>query len=213
MQLPKYLKIIVGIVICQLAGVVGSIFTFPQTGSSLSGGAMVGSWYSTLNLPSINPPSWLFGPVWTTLFVLMGVAVGLVWTTYAKAAAGQEKNKIKIGLWLFVVQLVLNVLWSVIFFGWRNPGLAFFELLVLWLAILFTKIYFYQVSRTAAYLLLPYILWVSFAGYLNFSIWRLNINPTTQPVGCTLEAKICSDGSAVGRVGPDCEFERCPNQP
>ncbi|MBU0536441.1 MAG: tryptophan-rich sensory protein [Nanoarchaeota archaeon] len=148
-------KLIISIIIPQLAGLIGSIFTT----SSIS------SWYSKLTKPSFNPPNWIFGPVWTTLFVLMGISFYLVWTS--------GKN-IKLAVTIFIVQLVLNTLWSILFFGMQNPFAAFIELIFLWIAILATIIIFYRISPTAAYLLVPYLLWVSFAGILNYSIYSLN---------------------------------------
>jgi tryptophan-rich sensory protein len=111
--------------------------------------------------PSFNPPSWLFGPVWTTLFLLMGVALYLVW---------QRK---KISKW-FWIQLLLNILWSVLFFGVKRPDLAFLEIVVLWIAILKTILEFGKVNKKAGRLLWPYLLWVSFAAFLNLMIVRLN---------------------------------------
>ncbi|MEK7066372.1 MAG: TspO/MBR family protein, partial [Patescibacteria group bacterium] len=126
-----------------------------------------------------------------------------------KEASGKER-KIKISLIIFDTQLVLNVFWSVIFFGLKSPGGAFVEIIFLWLAIFATIILFAKISRSAAWLLVPYIIWVSFAGYLNYSIWQLSITP--KMTQCTLEAKICPDGSAVGRTGPNCEFSPCPGE-
>jgi benzodiazapine receptor len=150
-------KLIISLLIPQLAGGIGSIFT----------ASSVKSWYLTLEKPAINPPSWVFGPVWTALFLLMGYALYLVWT------AKTEKSK----KWAYVIfggQLVLNTLWSIIFFGFQNPGLACVEIWILWLAILANIVVFYRINRWAGYLLVPYIAWVSFAIYLNYSIWRLN---------------------------------------
>ena len=180
----NFIKLVTSIIICEFAGAVGSIFTVPN----------INSWYSLLRKPSFNPPSWIFGPVWTALFILMGISFYLVWSK-----KWEIKNEIKVksnrkpwnpwsqkffnGSWkkvniiiIFISQLALNVLWSVIFFGWHNPGVAFFELLTLWVAIIYTIVNFYRVSKTAAYLLVPYILWVTFAGVLNFFIWVLNLN-------------------------------------
>ncbi len=140
------------------AGIVGSVFTM----SSIPG------WYTTLARPEFAPPNWLFGPVWTILFLLMGIAAFLVWRK------GLGRKEAKTALRIFVVQLVLNVLWSVIFFGLHNPGGAFVEIILLWLAIVATIYTFARVSRPAAWLLAPYILWVSFAAYLNYAIWTLN---------------------------------------
>ncbi|MFA6411044.1 MAG: TspO/MBR family protein [Candidatus Buchananbacteria bacterium] len=147
----NYIKLLASIVICEMAGIVGSFFTVPS----------IKGWYATLSRPALNPPNWIFGPVWTTLFLLMGIALYLVWS----------KRKIPAIFW---AQLILNILWSVIFFGWHNLGAAFFELILLWLAILYTIISFYRISKPAAYLLVPYILWVTFAGFLNYSLWILN---------------------------------------
>jgi len=174
-------KLIISILICELAGAIGSIFTAPA----------IRSWYYFLNKPSFNPPSWLFAPVWTFLFLLMGISLYLVWSNdfNAKVSANDAQKKswnpISAKLWsgtwreenavlIFILQLVLNILWSVIFFGLKSPGMAFVEILMLWFAILYTIVNFYRISKTAAYLLLPYILWVSFAAFLNFSIWRIN---------------------------------------
>jgi tryptophan-rich sensory protein len=152
-------KLIASIVICQLAGVIGSLFTTPA----------IPTWYATLRKPSFNPPNWIFSPVWITLFVLMGIAAFLVWNK------GLSDQKVKIALSIFAVQLILNVLWSVMFFGLRSPLAGLFDIVVLWMAILLTILYFFRVSSAAGILLIPYILWVSFAAVLNFSIWRLNI--------------------------------------
>ncbi len=160
------LKLIIAIVVSELAGIVGSVFTTPS----------IAGWYATLVKPAINPPAWVFGPVWTTLFALMGISAWLVWRNaeIASLQAPRNDRKIKIALGIFFGQLVLNTLWSIIFFGLHSPGGAFIEIVFLWLAILATIIVFYKISRLAAWLLVPYILWVSFAGYLNYAIWALN---------------------------------------
>ncbi len=199
MRLNDFIKLIIAVGVCELAGVVGSIFTV----SSIS------TWYAGLIKPVLNPPSWVFGPAWITLYFLMGVAAFLIWSSYAKATDGQRRRTIKIALGIFGVQLFLNAIWSIIFFGLKNPGWAFVDITLLWLAIVGTIIVFSKVSRPAMLLLLPYILWVSFAGYLNYSIWTLNQEET---VACTMDAKLCSDGSYVGRVPPDCEFALCPGE-
>lgn len=161
--LSNTFKLVISLIIPQLAGGLGSLFTVSS----------VRDWYPVLVKPALNPPAWVFGPVWTTLFLLMGYALYLVWSSYAEASA-DKKDLIKIALTLFGVQMVLNALWSIIFFGLHSPGGAFIEIIFLWLAILATIIAFYKISRPAAWLLVPYILWVSFAGYLNFMIWVLN---------------------------------------
>lgn len=125
----------------------------------------IASWYNGLVKPSFNPPNWVFAPVWTTLYVLMAVAVWRVW----RAAGGWHTA---IALW--ALQLGLNVAWSFIFFGAHNPGAALAELVVLWAAVLVTLVACGRVDRVAGWLLIPYWLWVSFAGVLNFWVWRLN---------------------------------------
>lgn len=158
MSINNTIKLIISIAVCELAGIIGSVFTFPA----------IESWYRSIIKPSFSPPNWIFGPVWTTLFVLMGIALFLVWKK------GFSTRESKIALGFFIIQLILNTLWSIIFFGLRNPGLAFIELIILWLAILATIITFAKISKPAAWLLIPYILWVSFAGFLNYTIWMLN---------------------------------------
>jgi len=153
----KWLKLIFAIIIAQLAGAIGGLFTITSTGS----------WYSNLIKPSFNPPNWLFGPVWILLYFLMGISLYLVLTSK------KSKNR-KIGLYLFFTQLVLNSVWSILFFGLQNPLFAFIEIILLWAAILLTIIYFYKVKKTASYLLIPYLAWVTFAAILNLSIHILN---------------------------------------
>lgn len=194
MKINQIAKLLIAIIVCELAGIIGSFFT----ASSVAG------WYAVIAKPALNPPSWLFAPVWTTLFILMGIAAFLVWRK------GLERREVKIALAVFMGQLVLNVVWSFIFFGLRSPAGAFIEIIFLWLAILATIILFAKISKPAVWLLLPYILWVSFAGYLNFSIWQLNSNQQVGDIFCTAEAKLCPDGSSVGRVPPNCEFAACP---
>ncbi|MBU4274786.1 tryptophan-rich sensory protein [Patescibacteria group bacterium] len=147
-------KLMISIVVCQLAGLVGAVFMIP---------AMEG-WYKNLRKPFFAPPDWIFSPVWIILFMLMGVSLFLVWK---KRADGEARV-------VFFTQLILNILWSAFFFGLKSPGLAFIELVFLWFAILCTIIIFYKIYKLAGLLLLPYILWVTFAGVLNFSIWIIN---------------------------------------
>ena len=158
MALPNWGKLVISLLLPQLAGLVGALFTTPN----------IPGWYAGLIKRELNPASWVFGPVWTTLFILMGIAMYLVWSK------GLDKKGVSIALGVFIAQLALNTLWSVLFFGIQNPGAAFIEIIILWLSILATIILFKQVSQTAAWLLVPYILWVSFAAYLNYSIWILN---------------------------------------
>lgn len=126
-----------------------------------------GEWYAALHKPAWNPPNWIFGPVWTALYTMMGVAAWLVWRRGGWGAQAMP-------LALFLVQLVLNAAWSWLFFGLHRPGLAFAEIVLLWLAILATALAFRPVSAAAFWLLVPYLAWVTFAAVLNFTLWRLN---------------------------------------
>lgn len=189
------------IVLCELAGFVGSLFTFSE----------IPRWYVTISKPVFSPPNWVFGPVWTLLYALMGIAAWLVWEQLRTERTKKNKKRAWFALQVFGAQLLLNMLWSGIFFGMHNPALAFGEIVLLWIAILVTIKQFWPISRVAAYLLIPYIAWVSFASLLNFSVWQLNSQP--QQYGgnmCTEEAKMCPDGSYVGRTGPNCTFAACP---
>ena len=154
----KIVKLLVVLVATFLAGFIGQIFTMPS----------IPTWYAALNKPFFNPPSWIFGSVWTTLYILMAVAAWLVWDK------SRDDKKVKTGLMLFGVQLGLNSLWSIIFFGFHLPWLALIEIVFLWLAIFLTIKAFARVSRLAGWLLIPYIIWVSFAMILNLAIGVLN---------------------------------------
>ena len=143
--------------ICLGAGGLGAIATTPE----------IDGWYRTVAKPPWNPPNSVFGPVWSTLFVMMAVAAWLVWRPAGFIAA-------KVPLLLFTVQLALNVAWSWIFFGLHQPGWAFVEIVILWAAIAVTMRAFFLRSQFAGWLLVPYLAWVSFAAVLNFAIWRLN---------------------------------------
>jgi tryptophan-rich sensory protein len=204
MKKNDWLKLVGAIVVSQCAGLIGSLFTF----------SAIPNWYATIVKPSFNPPSWIFGPVWTTLYVLMGISAFLIWKKLDhKILPNLNGKKIKIALIIFGVQLFLNALWSIIFFGLHQPGFAFVEMILLWLAIILTMISFAKISKPAMYLLIPYILWVSFAGFLNFTLWQLNKNTIVPPmIACTMEAKLCPDGTAVGRSGPNCEFAPCSGE-
>jgi benzodiazapine receptor len=135
---------------------------------SLATSSSVGSWYATLNKPSFNPPSAVFGPVWTALYILMALAAWRVWRS---AAPDRQRRQ---ALLLYGVQLALNLAWSLIFFGLQRPDLASVEIVVLLAAILATTAAFARIDRPAAWMMAPYIAWVSFATLLTFSIWRLN---------------------------------------
>ena len=152
------IKLAASLVLCLLAGFIGSIFTTPK----------IGGWYAGLNKPSWQPPAWLFGPVWTLLYVLMGIALYLVWR------AGLAAKGVKLALAIFFVQLVLNALWSFAFFGAESPLAGLVVIVALWAMIAATIAAFAPVSRAAAVLLVPYILWVSFATILNAAIYLLN---------------------------------------
>ena len=155
----RILKIIIMVVTCVAVGYLSGEVTRES----------VTTWYPTIEKPSFNPPNWLFAPVWGLLYVLMGVAAGLVWTKI-----DDQKETVKKGLTFFAVQLGLNALWSYLFFGLHNPLIALIEIALLWLMIYETFLQFNKVNRTAGYLLIPYLLWVSFAMVLNASIWWLN---------------------------------------
>jgi translocator protein len=155
---PAWQALVLGLfyLVCFLAAGLGSLFTMVS----------VGGWYAALAKPPWSPPDWIFGPVWTVLYAAMAVAGWLVWRRGGLASVPALR-------W-FAVQLVLNVGWSVVFFGLRMSGLAFAEILALWVAIVATVSASWRVSRPAGILLVPYLLWVSFAVALNFAIWRLN---------------------------------------
>ena len=149
--------LVVSLMICFAAGGIGGLATTQG----------LDAWYETLDKPTWNPPNWVFAPVWTTLYGLMGTAVWLVWR-------GGVWNEVKSAVVLFTVQLVLNGLWSILFFGLQNPGGALIEIVALWLAIFATTILFFRRSMVAGGLMMPYLVWVSFASFLNFTIWNLN---------------------------------------
>lgn len=158
MSTGSVIKLVVSVGVCLGAGAVGGIFT----------ASSVESWYRTLAKPAFTPPSWVFGPAWTTLYILMGVALFLVWKR------GTANPGVRTALTVFIIQLALNTLWSLLFFGLRRPLLGLIDIALLWAAILVTMVRFHPLSRTAAWLLAPYLAWVSFATALNFAIWRLN---------------------------------------
>ncbi|MEO7265765.1 MAG: TspO/MBR family protein [Ferruginibacter sp.] len=151
-------KLIISIAIPILVGAVAGYFT----SSSVTG------WFITLNKPSFNPPNWLFGPVWTALYILMGIAFYLVWRSEPVNATKKQ------AIILYIIQLTLNFCWSFIFFYKEAPGIAFAEILLLWIFILLTIIYFLKISKIAGWLMVPYLCWVTFAAILNYSIWQLN---------------------------------------
>ncbi|OEC86866.1 MULTISPECIES: TspO/MBR family protein [Methanobacterium] len=155
----EILKLVVSILIPLIAGFIGSIATFSS----------IPTWYASLVKPAWAPPNWVFAPVWTTLFILMGIALFLVWRQ------GLWRKDVKIAVSIFAVQLVLNVLWSIIFFGLQSLLGGLIEIVFLWIAILATIITFYRISKPAGILLLPYIIWVTIASYLTYTVYILNI--------------------------------------
>jgi len=157
--MKRWLSLGVAIIICEAAGALGALFT----STSVTG------WYVTLVRPALAPPPWIFGPVWTTLYLLMGVAVWLVW--HSTSVAREERRR---ALWLFALQFGLNAVWSPIFFGAHALGWALIEIALLWLAIVATIRAFARVSRAAAWLMAPYLAWVTFATYLTYALWLLN---------------------------------------
>ena len=159
MLMKKAIKLVIAVLVCQAAGILGSVFTAPA----------IQGWYAGIQKPGFTPPNWVFAPVWTTLFLLMGLALYLIWDK------GLDTKESRIALLVFGVQLSLNVLWSLLFFGLQSPFLAFVEIIFLWAAILLSIILFYRISRKAGMLLVPYILWVTLAAFLNYSVWLLNV--------------------------------------
>jgi len=156
MKIMNWVKLGLSVALTQIAGGIGAIATTSK----------ITTWYQGVVKPSFNPPNWIFGPVWTILFLLMGIAFYLVWNSKNKGKTRAMK--------IFGAQLGLNVLWSFLFFGWEKPGIALIEIVALWVAIYLTIKAFLKVSKTAGRLLIPYLLWVSFASILNGAIYWLN---------------------------------------
>lgn len=154
----KTVRFIIAILIAQAAGLLGSLFTTPA----------IPTWYAQLQKPAFTPPGWVFGPVWITLYALMGIASFLVWR---KRSVDSTADK---ALVVYGIHLILNVLWSVLFFGLQQPASAFLGIVLLWGMIVWVIVLFFRIDRLAAYLMGPYIFWVSFASMLNFAIWRMN---------------------------------------
>ncbi|KAB5489382.1 MULTISPECIES: TspO/MBR family protein [Flagellimonas] len=154
----RILYITIGVLVCLLIGFLSSIATQSS----------VNDWYTTLNKPSFTPPNELFAPVWTALYIMMGISAGMVWSK------GYHHIWVKTALYHFVFQLLFNALWSIVFFGLKNPLLGLVVILILLTLIILTIKWFRIISRPAAYLLVPYMLWVGFAAVLNYRIWALN---------------------------------------
>jgi translocator protein len=154
----KILQIILFIAIAQAAGLIGTYFTFDA----------IPTWYASLTKPSFSPPNWVFGPVWTVLYTLMGVAASFAWDKrHSKTNAAR-------GMKWYWTQLALNALWSPIFFGWQRMDIALVVIVLMWVAIIFTIREFWKVRPWLGIALLPYLAWVSFATVLNFTLWQLN---------------------------------------
>lgn len=154
----KLLKIAGAVVLCLTVGGLSSLATMDA----------IDGWYATIQKPAFTPPNAVFGPAWTVLYIMMGVAAGLVWSE------GWDNPKVRMALNLFIVQLLLNGLWSVIFFYWQSPLPALFEIVALWALIAVCIWQFRRINKVAAWLMVPYLLWVSFATVLNGAIWWLN---------------------------------------
>jgi len=152
------IRLIIAILICQMIGLIGAVFT----------SSSVSTWYVTLTKPSFNPPNWVFAPVWTTLYIMMGISAFLVWEK------GLEDQKVKTSLSIFGIQLILNLSWTIIFFGLKSTMGGLVVIIILWFLILLTILHFYKLSKVAGIILLPYIMWVSFATVLNTAIVILN---------------------------------------
>lgn len=152
------LKLITSILVCFLAGGIGTIFT----------SSAIPTWYAHLNKPPFSPPNYLFAPVWTLLYLLMGISLYLIWKK------GTKNRKVYEALIFFAIQLALNAAWSPIFFGAKNLFVSLIIIIFMWLFIIKTILAFGRINKTASYLLYPYIVWVSFASILNFSVWLLN---------------------------------------
>ena len=151
-------KLIISIVIVFLAAAVGTVYTLSE----------ITTWYVTLNKPTWTPPNWAFGPIWTTLYILMGIALFLVWRE------GLDRKEVRIAILVFAIQLALNVIWSLVFFAGHNLFGGLMLVILLWIAILINIIVFYRISKPAGLILIPYIIWVSIASYLNYTVFLLN---------------------------------------
>ena len=158
-NLKEILKLIASVIVVFIAGAIGNFFTLSE----------ITTWYAALTKPTWTPPNWLFGPVWTTLYILMGIALYLIWSK------GLEHKDVKIAIGVFAVQLILNTLWSIVFFGMHSLFGGVVTIIILWIAILANIIVFYRISKPAGLLLVPYIVWVSIASYLNYSVYLLNM--------------------------------------
>jgi tryptophan-rich sensory protein len=160
----SWIKLIASILVSQFAGFIGSIFTF----SAITG------WYQYINKPFFSPPNWIFGPVWTTLYTLMGISLYLNWIKLSNKKFAKQKAYIQNSIIIFLVHLVVNSVWSIIFFSFKDLLGALVVVVILWSMILWMIIRFRKTDLWASYLLIPYLAWVSFASLLNFTLWLIN---------------------------------------
>lgn len=154
----KWIKLVISILFCQLAGIIGSVFTYPS----------IPTWYASLNKPWFTPPNWLFGPVWITLYTLMGISLYWIWQK------GPSNDNVRSALLVFFGQLVINSIWSIVFFGLQSPFYGLILIVMMWLLILLTIYKFYKIDKKSGLILVPYILWVTIATFLNYYVWILN---------------------------------------
>jgi tryptophan-rich sensory protein len=161
MNTKKLVNAALCVLVCEFVGAAGSVFAFPA----------ISGWYQILQKPAFTPPSWAFGPIWLVMYALMGIALSLVWETHTKTKQMGKQTA------LFTLQLVLNFLWSFLFFGLRSIALGLIEIVALWIAVLATTIEFYKVSKKAAALMMPYLAWVTVAMLLNLYVLKLNPSP------------------------------------
>lgn len=157
-QYKQIYRLLGSLALCQGAGIIGGIFTV----------SAINEWYQYLNKPSFSPPNWVFGPVWVTLYTLMGIALFFIWKE------GLKNKERKDAFILFLIHLCANAAWSILFFGLKSPFLAFINIIILLGFIIAVFLRFYKINKTAGVLLVPYFLWVSFAAVLNFAVWQLN---------------------------------------
>lgn len=181
MKNKNFLKLIIALVVSQLFAIIGSLLTVTSSGS----------WFSLILKPSFTPPGWMFGSIWTILYLLMGLSAFLIWRQKL------ERKEVRFALLIFVFQLCLNLFWVFIFFSLKNPAIAFTEIISLLFAILATGLAFYQISKPAAYLLIPYVLWIMFLAVFNYSVWTLN------PGSVNAVPAIDQESSLVGDVDED----------
>ena len=159
----NYKKLLISLLLPQLTGLIGSLFTV----------SAISTWYLTLNKPVFSPPNWVFGPAWVLLYVLMGISIYLVWNSPEEIPEKRTDYK-KVSLWFFWLHLFFNGIWSILFFGLKNPAWAFVDIIIIWSMIILLMLRFWKINKRATYLLIPYLLWVSFASCLNYFIWFLN---------------------------------------